>query len=580
MKRDEGLTEEVHAIRCSDHFRRSPSLKGLLGYLLQFEIAGRGSPSQMDIAFDHFGKSPANFDAADSSVRVAMSRLRKALTDYYLVHQPRSGLCVYVRKNDYRLRLANLSVAYPHLAAVRSHADRPSSASFESLKVQSPSAIVEQVPEASGIFEHQENSAYFSNHIGKKVTRSHFSKSSPRILFAGVILAIAAFFYPQEDSGAVENLLQRSGLKVPLINPHVSVTRNGREGLEEQALKLEIYEKVKTILRKSMVSRLGSEARTDYHMLVKIEVLPDDKFGGNIVLFDGENRVVAESTVNPLSGPLQLKATVQDETIAFISPAGKLVKSLSIKVPEAPRNSFECFLHAENDRIAGLAKPRYLDHCIKTFPASEFTPYLRVRRAFGFAQNTMRTRGYINEQDESWRATSEVLEAYPDNPFANAAAAKLLMGKGNCGDAVAFANDAFSRGQTYPALELAVIVDAYGCASVARYRTLWDERISYIASANSDPNPLLETYLLLGAVVSGQTAFLNERKPRSFVHGSRSKMTPLNDSLHRVIGDRATARDISYIKGQLPNLIFSRETRKLIAGKLEQSRQRRSNGHT
>jgi len=115
MERDTAIANEVHAILMSPTFIRSKAMSGLLSFLLEFNLEQSRPPTQADIAADYLGKDLSSFDAADSSVRVAMTRLRKALKDYYIIHQPKAERCIYFDKGDYRLRFGKLAKAYPDL---------------------------------------------------------------------------------------------------------------------------------------------------------------------------------------------------------------------------------------------------------------------------------------------------------------------------------------------------------------------------------------------------------------------------------------------------------------------------------
>lgn len=91
-------------------------LSGLLRYLIDETIAGRAEAlKSFIVAVDALGRKE-NFDSAsDSSARVQMGRLRKALESYYSQNISVDGECIYLQSGSYVVRLAPLSVAYPDL---------------------------------------------------------------------------------------------------------------------------------------------------------------------------------------------------------------------------------------------------------------------------------------------------------------------------------------------------------------------------------------------------------------------------------------------------------------------------------
>jgi len=91
-------------------------LSGLLRYLIDETIAGRAATlKSFIIAVDALGRKE-NFDSAsDSSARVQMGRLRKALESYYRHNEAVDGEYLYLQPGSYIVRRAPLSVAYPDL---------------------------------------------------------------------------------------------------------------------------------------------------------------------------------------------------------------------------------------------------------------------------------------------------------------------------------------------------------------------------------------------------------------------------------------------------------------------------------
>lgn len=121
---DTKLSAETTAVLSNAVFRRSPVLAKLLRFLVDETIKGHGDAlKSYAVAVDGLGR-PETFDSAsDSSARVQMVRLRKALESYYAKHGPVDDLCLYLQPGSYRVRLARLAHAYPQLYRPLSDSD-------------------------------------------------------------------------------------------------------------------------------------------------------------------------------------------------------------------------------------------------------------------------------------------------------------------------------------------------------------------------------------------------------------------------------------------------------------------------
>lgn len=107
-------------------FQNSPTMTRLLIWLLHETLAGRGdSVKSYTIAVEALGR-PETFDSQqDSYPRVQTGRLRKALETYYSQHGPVGDKCVYLQPGSYKLRFAELDLAYPQLYRPLSRASLP-----------------------------------------------------------------------------------------------------------------------------------------------------------------------------------------------------------------------------------------------------------------------------------------------------------------------------------------------------------------------------------------------------------------------------------------------------------------------
>ena len=145
------LRTEAEAVLCDAVFRRSPVLSKLLRYLVEETANGRGDTlKSYSVAVEVLGR-PASFDCAtDSSARVHMVRLRKALENQYALHGPVDGECLYMRPGCYKIRLGKLSVAYPQLyRPLSDEAYRPNAVFPELVTNSAPTALDEKFSQAS-----------------------------------------------------------------------------------------------------------------------------------------------------------------------------------------------------------------------------------------------------------------------------------------------------------------------------------------------------------------------------------------------------------------------------------------------
>lgn len=571
MERRTSLMREVDAILRAPAFQRSPTLSKLLGYLLSREVAGDGRPNQFDIATQALGKDDSFDEQTDSAVRVQMSRLRNALQDYYLTHQPEDGLWIYFRTGDYRLRSASLEVAYPDLAVATS----PSPGKGGAVETASigPSNILlnEQRDTARGGW-----ASFVTRNYGSKLAYS-VKRVWKGAIAALVVAGFVVFFSSEPAYEVAAPPVPDTGVEVPLVAVNVEkVDLSGSPEQSQQVLS-KIENDLSEILQKSMVSRLANEAddrTTDFRISAEIEALPNDEWDARLVLSDRENRVLAERTVKSANNAMELSQTLSDQLTSIVSPAGQITRALAERVSGDPKNDFECFLVIEGARASGEEARGTLIDCVRRFRDGEFTPYLKIRQAFFEAQEISLSGRGFHSSDRPWRKTSEVLSAHPENPYANTLAAKLLIGRGDCEDALLFGQEGFSRGQTYPALELAIIVDAFGCRPTEQNRSVWRERIARIAKANPDPHTLLESYILLGVLVSEQEGLMAFQKAPAFELGVDEPLEEFNNSLRVALKGRATAADLAVIESTLPALLFSPASQEKVLDRLRQKSSR------
>lgn len=110
------MQTETEAILSDPSFRRSPTLSKLLQFLVDETIAGRGEGlKSYTLAVDALGRAEDYDPSSDSSARVQMIRLRKALESYYAKNPPKEKLCIYLQAGSYLVRVDEPALAYPTL---------------------------------------------------------------------------------------------------------------------------------------------------------------------------------------------------------------------------------------------------------------------------------------------------------------------------------------------------------------------------------------------------------------------------------------------------------------------------------
>lgn len=570
MDRNTSLMREVRAVLRSPSFQRSPSLSKMLEYLLSREISADGKCTQYDIAVEALGKDENFNELTDSAVRVQMSRLRKALRDYYLTRQPEDGLYVHIRTGDYRLRTANLETAYPKLATAKSTRQNSELTSSELPEFERVQPQLSQAREIKAIKNADLASPPINSDFRKRFSSSNWLQA-PKKWQAGLIVAAVVgaaalgSLSPNNEAAATAN--PQHGLEVPLVALVVEKDNFGGSTAQSERLLAKVENDLGGLLKKSMVSRAsdeGEEGLADFTIMVQIEGDDSGQLGAHLVLSDRENRVITERTVRTTSNSAELVESLFDEVTSIVSPAGHITRDLATRIVDAPKNDFECFISVEGARASGSAAPAILDKCVTEFADGEFTPYLKIRQAFSLAQQTSIAGKDFSSSSAAWKMTSEVLASHPENPYANTLAAKLLVARENCEDAILFGREGFSRGRTYPALELAVILDAFECPATLKYRTLWTDRIARITQANPEPHTLLESYILIGLLISEQEELIDHQRASAFELDIDHSLAELNRALRSAVHGEATEDDVQLIRSMLPALLFSDSAQRVV----------------
>jgi hypothetical protein len=553
------IQREVSRVLESAVLARAPSQSRILAFLGEAASTGSGGTSQFAIAVDALGKGQQFDETTDSSVRVQIGRLRKSLLDYYRLHQPGDGQCLYIRSGEYRLRLGPLHIAYPELARPVTEPSPPSAAPVEAHS-------------ASSVFTTDSGSAAQIGAAGPAKQAAPLGRR--RWLFAALaVLALAL--------GVVLVWQLRSGpaspdapvlLAPPVIQSEVRIVNNLRNRLDAEGLVDTIENDIDMLLQKSMMSRTAigeEEGANRYRLLVSLTPGPDESVSVFTSLRDGQGNLIAEN-LRPVAPGDDLRAAVTDEVVGMVAPAGPLGAFLFERIAGEPHSAFECFVAIENYRSEGKYALPPLEQCGERFGESEYGAYFAARKVARSVQ-MLRAQGRdVTRNSREWEHISAVLAGEPEDPVANAVAAKMLIGVGACREAEAFATRSFSRGKTYPALELSVIVDAYGCEQTRDLRPFWDGRIERLARINVDRrSPLLEALVLLSAILADKEDLMRQSGRGQFPAEGFSELGQFNRALDSYIAGTLTEAQFRVIETGLPRLIWNDETVAAIEAKLK-----------
>ena len=471
------LQEKVEQLCRSDRFASAPTQCAILHLLASYDGA---NPTQFDIATGALGKDDSFDERVDSCVRTHISRLRKALEGHYASVQPDDGMCLYIRKGEYRLRMGSLAVAYPALSD-RTKADGND-------RVADPvTANVAPPPGRVGAFT--------------------LSVAKPRAMtLMGIIAAFvscvlfAVSHLQLGDRASASEISSDLGLTVPVVRLHVRAD----DGVPAKLI-ARVRSQATSVLEQSLVSQYAPEKGAIAHYTATVRLMRryDTATLATVSLHDLNGELRHETRVEIADEPLNDWAFV-DTVRTLVEPSGPIARALVARIPQSPRNMFECFLTVENKRSAGDGVRNLLRDCLQRFPDGEYGAYLEARQLFA-RFGRLQTEGVeFSDQSAEWSELSLLLQEHPTNSWANMLAAKIMAGKGRCSEAVNFAQLALNRGSTYAALELSIGIDLYHCTGVSRYqRKQFEERVEALLAVHENPSEITQNYLLLAVLGIG-----------------------------------------------------------------------------
>lgn len=545
MNQSEQIRIEAHAILSDLEIQRAPSQASILRYLADRAQDNTLTVSQYEIATMALGRRDDFDETTDSVVRVQIGRLRKRMAEHYRRISPDNDMYLYIRPGEYRLRLGPAKIAYPDLFAVPGKAASPPDNGDRT------AATLSDLPQSA-------------------------SKISGNWAWMGAVFAIVlstvvfAILLQPNDEAAGAPLAELS--EKPLVASELRVADDLARILPGTDFRDAITIEIDRMLQMSLISRTQvgeTDQRADFTVYV---LLTKGTAKDSVTIFasmrDAAGNLVKSSTFAdvPVAGA---PAIISQMIASFISPSGRLSGYLARRIEGPPANDFECYLALENLRSQGTNVLALLNHCMTKFGDSEYQSIFEVRQIAVEIQDHRAQGERLSRQMAPWAKLDDLLAQNPDNNYANTLAAKLLIGSGQCAEAKKFAERAFVHGRTFPALEMAVLVDSYGCPLDSAARAKLDRRVAAIIAVDQDTNsPVLRTFLLLGAILSDQTAAQATLAGLPSVLEDKVDVEEFNSAVGRQLEGKASSQDLVLINAVLSRLVWNDSARSRILQKL------------
>ena len=529
---EDEIWKEAREILAHETFLRAPMQSRLLKYLVDRTIdKGIGPITQFDIATNALGRDRTYDDTVESYVRVQISRLRKNLAAYYSLRAPTGGGCIFIKPGNYSLSIGSPSVAYPNLIASKSKQD--------GLKLVAP----EEIP------------------VPAEAVGARRSRMSGTLVFA-LLAAFGAIGLAAYSSGWFDHQAAR-GLDRPGVSIRVGSTRHGPDAQDTDEFVEEIRVEVANRLARSIVA---SPSEDDEERDYKIEVdIIRQVHGSHSAVFNlrqPSGRVLYHLEREIPKDHAKAKEIIAWEIGSILSPPGVLSRSIARDIPSKPRNAFECFLLLEIGRSSGSRISEMMQQCSSTYPDSEFTPFLKARKLLWDFQNESVEHGELSQDSQAWSQLGRLLREYPDNPYLNSLAAKVLFAIGDCTEGRRYQNKAFEGGHDFPALELGIIVEEASCNLKTDQKIELQNRVNTIVDAQHVPHALLEVYAIAALLVSGQPGKVAEVPVRPFAYERDQPAVELINEMRDFAAGRGPAPDL-LLKGA----VWSEGSRRLIVGR-------------
>ncbi|MXO86490.1 hypothetical protein GRI38_10685 [Altererythrobacter aurantiacus] len=565
MQYEEGLAAEVTEILASAAFQRAPRQAKLLDYLAQRAASGDTRISQYDIAINALGK-PADFDeSSDSSVRSSMVRLRRSLKTYYSEFAPMKGLCAYNRPGEYFLRMASLEIAYPELVKLHNEGRKPSAFASNDWKHEDSNSFaaapVQQVSLHSLLTKERLNLASRVANLPEPPKKGFAALKRKAWLLLLPLAVCAGIFLAQSQNAITAS--EQVGIARPSVKLEASSLGDAAFQSSHSGLLGAARSDTSALIASSFVAR-GLNPGTvdsDFTITILLQRNLDDKPAASLFLRDRSGESLFEQELELSNDFSRDRQLIYDNIVELLAPAGRISQNLAKRIPLTARNDFECFVLSENAQGKGLLTSDVVETCMSSYSDSEYEPFFRARKIWMDIQTRAMSGTAIDVDRRTWGEIGQAINEHPDNPYLNLIAAKIMTARGDCARAEPFANRAYQNGKTFPAIELALLVETYGCEEGAKLDPERRKRIKEIADANPIPDDLLKLYILLALLISNQEPSDELMALNDFDHLSKSRFDHSNALLAEALTGKLSRTKHEQLRQFLPSVVFSSRVR-------------------
>lgn len=448
------LQAEAEAVLADPSFRRSPTLSALLRYLVNETIAGRGEDlKSYTIAVDGLGRS-VDFDpSSDSSARVQMIRLRKALESYYAKNAPSDRLCLYVQAGSYVVRIAIPSIAYPTMYRLQ-----------EVASAQAPTNPTTDKSLTGGNTARRNPSTEPDKSAGKFFEWVHKWRGSTGIA-AGICIAAMAFFGYQyaampetaSFSPVVKIMPIATGGELELM-PLVGAIRNAYEAdlPRFKAARVRIGRRSDQAHEQKEAYRLNTRlvvtSRSHATLYVSVEESGNDTVLWNQSVLLPVDPVAASAQLTPLLGDI-------------MGPVGAVTLNETVRLRDSTAGGYPCMLkyfEFIRSRDPRLESP--LDDCFgKPVQEQSIAPTLLGMRAmFEIERSSSRVQPK-SAIKRSVLFARQAVNANPRDPWANFAMATASYLARDCPAAIVYTDRTLDQHSVNPVFTAALAALSPSC---------------------------------------------------------------------------------------------------------------------
>lgn len=462
---------EVKRVLADPQFVKAPVQSKLLDFLAERTVGGGMAPNQFIVAVDGLGKSESYDLSSDSYPRVQISRLRKNLEAYYTRQQGGDGLCLFLRRGDYQLRLAPIDRAYPDLAGEANRAAR-SRASADPVSSEDPALAPLPADGAAG--------------------KAAPLPSSWKAAFAGGAIAAAI--------GAAVLFLAYGFRAVPHPEPTVSVRIEGSDIDKAEAATIE--RAVSRELANSFVSDVAPRGSPDNATYILDATVGARNGSAIVTLYDRSLRTLYTEAFTGAQNTADLVQHLRSEVVFLTSRDGPIARAERRSMGNKPNSAYECYLRTIDPNYEAQLIEQ-TTQCLSRFPDSHYRARWLSLQAFNLYQHEIAAGQPVSKSGPAWTALQGALDADPLEPFTNFVAAKVELAGDNCELAERFVTRALDPGVSYPALLVAATASASGCTPSAQFKPRVEELRALIRRTPTI-DPFFQVNLMLSSIAVGQ----------------------------------------------------------------------------